>query len=517
MYFLFLIILLILIYFKYSLKNFNIKKHSTNEIAVGHYSDVVYNNFLLYPKLLFTSPIYFTINENESLWMPKYYWHWIKSSELTIAVNFWVPKLNNNDSKYEKPFKLSSNYQNNELICKNILSYKEKISFFDKSTTKLIEKNIQNLNLNENNYFYTVPKFNDNINEFENINSKFHNLNQEHIIIPDFLKNENNIKPNFWFATGNHETGLHYDDYDNLLCVLKGKKTIILYPPTDSIYLDPYPIIPFWANTKAIDFDSNEYKFYGFVENSLPSSRLLYELILCYNNKKMLSIITNLVKKIGINKLIYGCKLKDNIFRAEIYCYYKGTIDEELNNNLKNLYIYNEINDNFYTYKNNNDNIVIHSIDLYNNEEVIGDEIHFYHSSSNKLPYNGYSTTIKKDNVLNESIFILDDASKVKNLFDDYMKLIKYNNYNKNFIKLLNKYDCKKISLFNKFSNDIFIQYLNISITDFIKFIKEFKYPSQFIKHVEENKTNYEKIKHEITIVYDSNCNPVRSSFYGII
>ena len=239
-YLLIIVVLLIFIYFKYSLKNLNIKKHSTNEIAVGHYSDVVYNNFLLYPKLLFTSPIYFTINENEALWMPKYYWHWITSSELTIAVNFWIPNLNKNDIKYSKPFKLNTNYQNNELISNNILSYKEKILFFDKLTTTLIEKNIQNLNLNENNYFYTVPKFNNNINEFENINSTFHNLNQEHIIIPDFLKNENNIKPNFWFATGNHETGLHYDDYDNLLCVLKGKKTIILYPPTDSIYLDPF-------------------------------------------------------------------------------------------------------------------------------------------------------------------------------------------------------------------------------------------------------------------------------------
>jgi len=87
----------------------------------------------------------------------------------------------------------------------------------------------------------------------------------------------------------------------------------------------------------------------------------------------MLSIITNLVKKIGINKLIYGCKLKNNIFRAEIYCYYKGNTDEELNNNLKKLYIYNEINNNFYTYKKNNDNITIHYIDLFNNEDVIGD------------------------------------------------------------------------------------------------------------------------------------------------
>jgi hypothetical protein len=324
--------------------------------------------------------------------------------------------------------------------------------------------------------------------------------------------NKNDIDVNLWYATGKHDTGLHYDDYNGIITVLKGYKNIILYPPKDSFFLSPYCILPYWTKTKAIKFYYNTYEYIKEIHNALPSSRLLYELIMCYENKKMLYIITNIINKIGINKIIYGCKLQDNIFRCELYFYHYDSIN---NNKLSdyNLRNYNNINQ--------NNNIIIHSLDLYNKDndnEILGNEIHFYYNTENilKLPHFGYGNKKIDNNIIDETLYFVDFAENVQKNYQTYLKKIKLEKF-LNFECLLYKYKCKMICIHNKYNNQLFIQYLDISINDFINFLIKFNYPKKFIQYVKKNKQKYKEIIHEITIVYDEQLIPIRTAFYGLI
>jgi hypothetical protein len=513
----FIIILLIIIqywiiFLKYyqNTYKYNKKEHNTNEVPYGHYSSIGKNNIILYPSLIFTSPIYFTLKENESLIIPKHWWHWISSNTQTIAVNFWVQK---DFVDYKKPQKIYTSFQNNNLIANLLLNYDKPLDFYDKNKANYIKKLIYELDNNTNNYLLTVPYLLDNKNK--HINNTFHNICGNYINVPDFVKN-NNYQYNIWYATGNHETGLHYDDNDNLLTVIKGTKNVILYPPFDSKYLQPYSIIPKWANTKAIKFEYNLYKYLGELDNSLPSSRLLYELIHYFNNKKMLQIITSIINDIGSNKLIYGCKIENGIFRSELYLYYHPILN---NDNLKTYQIYK--NEYINEYINNNKNTVITSFDLYNNDNIEGNEVHFYHNinTKNEFPYYGYCSKINnKNDIIKEGIYILDKSENVKKNLKQFIQYLNFENYNLDIIiKIINIYDCKEIAMYNKYDNNYFIQYLDITFDNFIDFLKTNNYPKKFINHVIDNSDKYKNLKHEITIVFDKDGKIIRTSFYGLL
>ena len=90
--------------------------------------------------------------------------------------------------------------------------------------------------------------------------------------------------------------------------------------------------------------------------------------------------------------------------------------------------------------------------------------------------------------------------------YDDYMKKIIYSDKKIFILKyLLLKYNCSYYCIHNKNPEQIFIQYLGISINDFILFLEEFKYSYMLIEHIKTNVDKYNDILHEITIVYDIN------------
>jgi hypothetical protein len=472
---------------------------------------------ILYPELLFTNPINIILKEGQSLLIPKKWWHWVTSNEETISINFWCKKYN---KKHNKPFVTNKTFQNNKLLLNKILSYTNTIDNIDIKNNDTI--NIENINSNNNKFIITLKGYGGTKND--KLNKNLLEYIKKDINIPNVFNQyiENDIDINIWYATGNHDTGLHYDDYDGMITILKGCKNIVLYPPKDSFYLSPYCVIPNWAKAEAVQFYYNTYEYIKQLPNSLPSSRLLYELIMCYNNRKMLSIVTNIIDKFGSNKIIYGCKLQDNIFRCELYFYhYSSTNNQNMSEyNLRTFYLDNDINKiDFNQYLNTNKNIIIHSFDLYNNDDnIIGDEIHFYHNIDKKLqlPHFGYGKKINNNKIINESLYVVDISYNTIKNYDRYLtkiQLIDFTNYK----KILYKYNCKYINLWNKYNNNLFIQYLDISIDDFIDFLIEFTYPNKFIQHVKNNKNNYKDIIHEITIVYDNNLKPIRSAFYGLI
>ena len=164
------------------------------------------------------------------------------------------------------------------------------------------------------------------------------------------------------------------------------------------------------------------------------------------------------------------------------------------------------------------DNIHIHSFDLYNTNDVIGDNIHLYCFNNLRIPTNGYGEYINNNlDQIKESKFVVDNLSEFKLNYDKYTESIELYNVDK-FKVLLDDYKCTHICIWNKYDDCIFIQYLDISIYDFICFLKKFNYDNHIIKHLIQNKNRYSGINHEITIVYNINTmEAIRSGFYGLV
>jgi hypothetical protein len=52
------------------------------------------------------------------------------------------------------------------------------------------------------------------------------------IILPPFLSQRSILSINFWLSAGQSVSNLHFDSYSNLLSVVSGEKTILLFPPS---------------------------------------------------------------------------------------------------------------------------------------------------------------------------------------------------------------------------------------------------------------------------------------------
>lgn len=517
-----IVILICIIYvIKYKCKDeTNIKRHLTDEYHFAHFSKINNDNIYFTPSILFTSPISLVLRSGESLWIPKKWWHWIKTKEPSIAINFWSKNEKYNDN----PIIIKNTYQKKKLYKKilNSLSNKDMDIDIWKSDVDEFKKYKYDGQYQDNSYIISLPGYNGSLDKS---NVGIYEKIVKYVTIPDIFKNKKDIDINFWISLGYHDTGLHYDDYDGLLCVLKGEKHITLYPPSDSCYLKPICVLPSWVKSTPIQFEYNTYTHIKILDNnSFPSSRLLYESVKSINNKKILQTITDFVDKCP-EKIIWGCKYKDGVLRWEMYMYHYTSTTARIKNRLSSFIVENNKiqKDKYSDIYNNDKNLIIHSYDIYQHSEPIENEIHLYYKKDGQmfeLPFIGRGTTLLTNGEeVFESQYILDNQKKFKKHFKKYTCIIgfKYKNI-KHLKKLVDLYSCTDICIHRKNSDEIFIQFLGISIYDFIKFLEKYNYPKDFQQHVKENKERYIDVIHEIAIVFNIvTLKPVRTAFYGIV
>lgn len=481
-----LLILILILYFYRILQNSNNTRHLDNSFFFAHFSKINSKNFFVYPELLLTSPIYITLHEGESIYIPAKWWHWIRS-EKSIAMNFWCL---DDCQQFSKPIVLFDTIKNKDIIVDKIQNYKKDVITWNSFTDKTLPGTL-NTNKN-NNYIITLPGYTDNN---EKLNTELLEYIRNDISIPRYFK-DNDVDINLWISTGKHDTGLHYDDKSGILSVLKGKKYVTLYPPKDTLYLHPYEVVPSWAKTYPYKVEYNVFYFNKKLKNSLPSSRLLYESL---QNAKYRSEIIRTLNTVP-DKSVWGCKKEGKNMRWEIYQY---QYDIKESSKITPLL--------------RDHNVVITSKDVYDTPEVIGHENHIYTRDDTSLDYPFFGHGYKNENET-ESIFVLDYTCSFKNNFMKYMKHIGFEEHTNKFHQYLNNYTSKHICASNKFKDQLFLQYIGITVEEFLSFLIRFEYDQHLIKHVMNNMHLYRDINHEITIVYDiKTMKPVRSGFYGII
>ena len=305
---------------KYNSLNFSLipveEKNEDNVVFHHSHSEILKYppNLKKYPLIKNAKSISITLNAGEALYIPAFWWHWVRSEKRCFAVsniceihpisNYSqlckakslflkseeMNKKENVDENYiilskkinEKGTQIYENYDfskhelreinendlNSELFTESVInSVPVKISmnkYFltDKNLVERLTKKNLNVLVSTNNTITNLEKPNwENSNGVKPgvkiINCNYLNylkLTKDPIIfayvgmspvnpnqidynIPDFWEKtfENKLKmTSIWISHKNIETGLHYDNSDNLLHVVSGKKNIILFPPSET-------------------------------------------------------------------------------------------------------------------------------------------------------------------------------------------------------------------------------------------------------------------------------------------
>jgi hypothetical protein len=493
----------------------------------GHFSRINMKNFFMFPRfLLFSNPIRFTLKEGQSLYIPKKWWHWVITKNKSTAINYWIEdtitnkttimspclieNLYDNDYKRYLFDKITDNISNNNLSIWNSLN-KKYIPVHDMDGKTFLNS------YDNNNYFVTLDGYN-NID----VNKKLKNDIIKCINHPEIIEkiNKSVIDINLWVSSNYNDSGLHYDEIDGILYVLNGEKQITLYPPTDSIYLEPYSLLPNYALQKPIFMYYNENTIIDETIVGKPSELILLKSLEHMAKSKLVfqKIQKIYDRKENNKKLIWGCKKQNDTYRWEVYYYHFETnnINIICKESIKDLCIEGlaeSIIHDLY-----NENVVIHSIDILNdNTENYNNEIHTYEcDNERKAPFYGSGYDYIDNKKIKVSEFIYDTYENCLLNSSTYFKELGLD-YNEEIKKILTKYNSINMCIWNK-KGDYFIQWLTITIDDFICFLEEFNYNEEFVGYIKTNRDQYINISHEITIVFDKNkLLPIRSGFYGCL
>lgn len=541
-----------------------------NQARYAHFSHVTSYNIERYPLFLKATESQYHLNEGQCLSIPPKWWHWVVGFDFTISINFWgknkfifdeTCNKNNNceiaSNSPSEPFVLNKHFIESEEWSLQYLSdifEDKKIFLWEIASNEtfheiVIESNFSDfMNNPKNKYFITLTAYD--------------NMEYNVIAAQPLLKNFENVADvsNLWMSIlGETTTGLHYDDDDGMLCVIKGSKWVRLYPPEDTKYLYPFHndiIFPNWIQSTS-PFYYNIYKYqyeYMMSEYKVPSSELLYISLIAGNaSSETINYIAKNVNEFGLEKLIYGIKYSPITgLRWEIYYY--ELISDDRNNEQSNQAVKNEtyiLSDNVLT----NPYPMIKSIDLYSSKESIelANEVgpfHYWYNinkngiishpifgsvetassvnrnvsslqlgwefTSEALFYIGdYTTDINEI----ESILISIDIQSSHPIFSNSELWLTFLN---NIQKELLSYNCLMIAMYNKFHTGEFaLQFFTISQDRFLNFLNEFAWPYEIETYYIENLDRFELMSHEITINYIINPNgnliPSRSSIYGML
>lgn len=524
-------VIILILYYNYTL-SFNLKRHLTDSYNYAHFSKInKYNYFLNINYLLNADNYYVELNEGESLYIPGKMWHWIITDNNSFSINFWFdiknPIIHNNYKINPVMTKQESMNVYKEFI--NIIKTNE-MEIWDSHKDDIINIDYDKLikGNNKNKTFITLDGYN--LKRNNEIKRKLLGKIKKPKILSDINKNSF-YDVNLWYTNDYHDTGLHYDDYDGILHLIKGKKRVYLYPYEYTKYLSPYNIIPDYALTKPIFMNYNRYEIYSNKCNkkSKSSQFLLYKTIDFFskskNINKIFQEIFNLCK--NSKKLIWGFKKKDNIYRWEIYIYNFSINDFNLTD--KNCIFLQDRLLNMHTSNNvinellNNPKLIINSFDIFNlNNNFLFPSSSSYHTyekkfiNNNNKEFYGYGFDIENGIKRKVGEFIYDSRINFILNAKKYLESLKLP-YNLNILNILKKYDCVDMCVWNKLGN-LFVQWLVISVEDFINFLTENNYKKEFVQWIKDNSKLFKDISHEITIVYDSTTlEPIRSGFYGCL
>ncbi|KAK3009166.1 hypothetical protein RJ639_014001 [Escallonia herrerae] len=96
---------------------------------------------------------------------------------------------------------------------------------------------------------------------------------REDIQKPACLKSRAPASVNLWMNNAQTRSSTHYDPHHNLLCVVTGRKRVVLWPPSASPYLYPMPIYGEASNHSAIGVENFDPSIYPRAQHAMEYSQ----------------------------------------------------------------------------------------------------------------------------------------------------------------------------------------------------------------------------------------------------
>jgi hypothetical protein len=500
----------------------NYVRHKTNEYVYGHYSAITHQTKLLYPWYWLTTSRTITLEAGDSLWIPRHWWHWVKSEPGTVAINMWTTRIQDQaPDVFSEPRPIRQCHFFAEVLSQ-VESYDGKVVVWNSKADVFME-DMQFSDFlakqEDNKYIITLDA------HATTPGNKFNHELYTHVesaikppaLWKSLLADDTMVESNLWISSGKHDTGLHYDNSYGMLTVLKGRKHVQLFAPNQSKYLSPLPTAPIWATqTTPIKMEYNIFtqKREACCKNTLPSARLLYETLEPGGSENFVKLVSLLQGKLQENNIVYGVKqVLGGAMRWELYSYHYNKLDQNkppatgMDSMLLDTALHN---------------VVVHSKDFFatNGNITMGPDTHTYKKVTNFLyPHFGSGHVLKNNGQEHlESVYVISDRKNMLANIDAYLNVLKYTVTAETVVPLLKKYNCKDLALFQKFDGNVFIIYLGISVEDYALFLVEHQYPSNIKRHVAAHSKRYRDIVHEVAVVYSlETLAPVRSAFYGVL
>ncbi|KAL4430898.1 hypothetical protein ABPG75_006154 [Micractinium tetrahymenae] len=88
--------------------------------------------------------------------------------------------------------------------------------------------------------------------------------------VPALLHSTELSQINFWASMSSTRSSLHYDPYQNLLCVVRGSKSVWLAPPSATPWLSPQPLTHESANHSPADLSQPDLRRFPGLARALP-------------------------------------------------------------------------------------------------------------------------------------------------------------------------------------------------------------------------------------------------------
>ncbi|KAL1367413.1 hypothetical protein AAHE18_02G050500 [Arachis hypogaea] len=92
---------------------------------------------------------------------------------------------------------------------------------------------------------------------------------REDIQTPPILEGKELSSINLWMNNAQARSSTHYDPHNNLLCIVSGRKQVVLWPPSASPSLYPMPIYGEASNHSSVALENPDYSIYPRAEWSM--------------------------------------------------------------------------------------------------------------------------------------------------------------------------------------------------------------------------------------------------------
>jgi Cupin-like domain len=217
----------------------NSRRHLFSNYKNGHYSYLTKPvNLEKYPLFSRAVSSRVTVRAGEYVYIPSRWWHWVVSESRCASINFWFEKSTLGEVPY---------------VQKN----PEPVNWSDETISKMYGSNVLTVSdmTTDVSKYMTYEEFmrDGKTHKYFLHTLKCYDPNQTSRMILDSFSNDieklrqgvgapPEALPNFWINYGDVDTGLHYDDYYGIICVLDGIKIIDLYEFNQSEFLYPHMV-----------------------------------------------------------------------------------------------------------------------------------------------------------------------------------------------------------------------------------------------------------------------------------